>query len=85
MSSVYQGWKGLVLEGRVDSLEAELEVLKQQEAVRSYEPQEVLIERLRRQIEERFHRRVSREARRDFSDSYDRTTRDAPECVCPPG
>lgn len=73
-----------MLEGRMDTLEAELEILKKES--RSYEPQEVLIERLRRQIEERFHRRVSRETRREYpTDAHIRTTRDAPECICPAG
>lgn len=83
VSSVYQGWRGLVLDERIDILEQELEILKKDAG--TYEPQEVLIERLRRQIEEGFHRRISRNTYKVSTDAHIRKTRDAPECVCPAG
>lgn len=83
-SSVYSGYRELSLEKRVDRLETELSVLK-----KSSEPGEVMVERMRRQIEEGFHRRVSREvaAQREYlrDAEHVRTTRDAPECLCPAG
>lgn len=80
-SSVYSGYKGLILEGKVDLLETELNVLKKRDAI----PQGVLIERIKRQIEEGYHRRVNRDLAAVMKDENFRSTRDAPECLCPPG
>lgn len=87
LSSVYSGYREMKLENRVDLLESELVTLKKS-FFRELGPEDVLIERIRRQVEEGFHRRVSREvaAKADFhQEGHVREVRDAPECLCPPG
>lgn len=86
LSSVYSGYREMKLEGRVDWLENEMVSMKKS-FVREVAPGDVLIERIRRQVEEGFHRRVSREvaAKADIFGERVRDTRDAPECLCPAG
>lgn len=80
-SSVYSGYKGLILEDRVEILETELNIMKKRDSM----PQGILIDRIRRQIEEGFHRRVNRDLSAVMKEENFRNTRDAPECLCPPG
>lgn len=86
-SSVYFGYREMTMEGRLEALEMEMSLLKKS----SIEPGDVLVERIRRQVEEHFQRRVSRDVAlhtgflREANEPHTRTAREAPECVCPPG
>lgn len=85
-ASVYGGWREIVLERRVDFLEAEVALLKRRGIV----PGEmmamgdaVLLTRLRREAEERVQRGVL--AGKAVLEAHRRTAREAPECICPAG
>lgn len=86
-SSVYFGYREMAMEGRLEALELQVGLLKKSAA----EPSDVLVERLRRQVESHVHRRVTREVALQAAfltranEPHTRNVRDAPECVCPPG
>lgn len=90
IACVYFGCRELTLEHRLEVLESEVSLLKR---VSLETNGDVLVERLRRQVEQHFQRRVSRElalaqqyTAATLQQAHRRNVRDvAPECVCPPG
>ncbi|KAF2901288.1 hypothetical protein ILUMI_04897 [Ignelater luminosus] len=83
-ASVYSGWREAVLENRLNILENRVASMERQ----SLENVNVLVERFRREAEEHFKKRVVREVaatRSMLLGAHKRTTRDAPECICPAG
>uniref|UniRef100_A0A1Y1LW76 Nematode cuticle collagen N-terminal domain-containing protein n=1 Tax=Photinus pyralis TaxID=7054 RepID=A0A1Y1LW76_PHOPY len=82
--SVYSGWREAALENRFNILENRVALLEK----RSLENVNILIERVRKDAEEHFHKRILRQAAATSSiilGAHKRTTRDVPECICPAG
>ncbi|KAK4881948.1 hypothetical protein RN001_005267 [Aquatica leii] len=79
------GWREAAVENRLNILENRVALLEK----RSLENVNVLIERVRKDAEEQFHKRVLRQASAVaatssvFLGTHKRTTRDVPECICP--
>lgn len=82
-ASVYNGWRDTAMEVRLSILEERLASLEGD----SVKNVDVLVERFRREVDSRFKQRVTREvaSARILSEGFIRTTRDAPECICPAG
>ncbi|GJQ72660.1 hypothetical protein Trydic_g1322 [Trypoxylus dichotomus] len=81
---VYNSWREIVFHNRLNGLEARLAYLER----KSSEKVDLLVDRYRRDIETRLKQRVTREVavhQTTFFDNLKRTTRDAGECICPPG
>ncbi|KAF5278587.1 hypothetical protein FQA39_LY00629 [Lamprigera yunnana] len=84
--SVYSGWREASIENRLNILENRVAFLE----TRSLDNVNVLIERVRKDVDEQFHKRVLRQAAAVVRGSvllgtHKRTTRDIPECICPAG
>lgn len=81
-SSVYNGWRESGLEGRLHFLEDRVAELER----KSVDEADVLVERFRREAVEHMRRRSVRDlaAEKQIEDVV-RTTREAPECICPAG
>ncbi|KAF5294618.1 hypothetical protein FQR65_LT10724 [Abscondita terminalis] len=83
--SVYSGWREAAVENQLNILENRVALLEK----RSLENANVLIERVRKDVEEQFHKRVLRQAAAVAATSsvllgtHKRSTRDVPECICP--
>lgn len=81
---VYNSWREIVFHNRLNALEARLAILER----KSTDKADLLVDRYRRDIETRLKQRVTREVavhRTALFDGLKRTTRDAGECICPPG
>lgn len=81
---VYNSWREIVFHNRLNALETRLVNLER----KSSEKVDTLVERYRRDIETRLKQRVTREVavrRSTLFDDLKRSTRDAGDCICPPG
>lgn len=77
VACVYSCWREAQLENRLNILQERVASLEK----RNFENVNVLVERIRRETEEHFKNRIVREV----LVAHKRTTRDAPECICPAG
>lgn len=78
----YNSWRSTTLEYRINILEDRLSMLEG-DSVKNYD---VLVERFRREVENRFKQRVTRDlASSLYVGGLNRKARDAPECICPAG
>lgn len=82
-ASVYSGWRESLLENRLNILEDKVASMEG----KTIKNLDVIVERFRREAENRFKQRVTREVASDrlIFEGLRRTTRDAPECICPAG
>lgn len=80
MASVYNSWKDTAMESRLEILEERLAALESDHS----RNMDTFMEKFRREVDVRFKQRVTRETA-SVLDSLRRTTRDAPECICPAG
>lgn len=83
-ASVYVSWREGALQNRLTILEGRVADLE----TKSLDNVDVLVEKIRRETETQFRRRVARDLNgvgRFFGQDHGRTAREAPECLCPPG